>query len=325
MKILVTGGAGYIGSHVVKHLGENTDHSIVILDNLSTGKKESVLYGELIECDLANHEKVNEVFKKHNFDAVIHFAASIVAPESVNLPLKYYLTNTVNTTHLLNICIKNKIEKFIFSSTAADYGEPKNSPVNESAVTDPINPYGMSKLMSEQIIKDVAHAYNDFNYIILRYFNVAGADIDGKIGQSYRKATHLIKLAAQTALNRRASLSIFGSDYATKDGTGIRDYIHVDDLADAHIEALNYLSKNNRSNIFNCGYGDGYSVKEVISVMQEVTGNKFEVRNEKRRLGDPSILIADNKKITSLTNWKPKYNDLKIICRTAFEWEKTII
>ncbi|MGC8869437.1 MAG: UDP-glucose 4-epimerase GalE [Sulfurihydrogenibium sp.] len=338
MNILVTGGAGYIGSHVVKQLLEETNHKITIIDNLSTGSiktvntlkeiakhvnKENNL--SFIEADLSNFSLIEGIFKAKNFDAVIHFAASIVVPESVKNPIKYYMNNTVNTTNLIKLCIENNVNKFIFSSTAAVYGEPDEIPVRETTPTNPINPYGMSKLMSENVLKDCGIAYKDFKYIILRYFNVAGADIKIRIGQRFPNATHLIKVAAETAVGKRDKIYIFGTDYPTKDGTCIRDFIHVDDLADAHIKALDYLTENNKSNIFNCGYGKGYSVLEVINTMKEVSGVDFKVEITGRREGDPAILIADNTKIKEEMSWQPKYDDLKIICKTAFEWEKKLL
>jgi len=340
--ILITGGAGYIGSHVAKEILENSNKNITIIDNLSTGTKKRIeklkeisknaSRIKFIEADLANFNMIEGIFKTEKFDSIIHFAASIVVPESVKNPLKYYLNNTVNTTNLINLANKYGINKFIFSSTAAVYGEPSEIPVKETTSTAPINPYGMSKLMSEQILQDSAKANKNFKYIILRYFNVAGADMNGarsleeidpRIGQSFPNATHLIKIAAETALGKREKMYIFGDDFDTKDGTGIRDYIHVDDLATAHIEALDYLEKN-ESDIFNCGYGNGFSVKEVIDVMKEVSKVDFKVEIAPRRAGDPAILIAQNEKIKSKMNWKPKYNDLRLICKSALEWERKI-
>ncbi|MGC8925319.1 MAG: UDP-glucose 4-epimerase GalE [Calditerrivibrio sp.] len=332
MKILVTGGAGYIGSHVVKQLLENTEHHVTIIDNLSTGlmktvdtlKDISVDRLKFLHTDLKNFSEVEGIIKSNNFDAIIHFAASIVVPESVENPLKYYLNNTVNTTNLINLAVKYGINHFIFSSTAAVYGEPEEIPVKESSKSIPINPYGMSKLMTENVLRDSANAYKNFKYVILRYFNVAGADIKNRIGQSFPNATHLIKVAAETAIGKRDKLFIFGEDYDTKDGTCIRDYIHVDDLADAHLKALEYL-KNNNSNIFNCGYGYGYTVKEVIDTMKKVSGVDFRVEIFGRRPGDPAVLVADNTRIKEIMKWEPKFNDLDLICKTALEWEKKLL
>ena len=326
MNILITGGAGYIGSHVVKQLGEKTDYNLTVLDNLVTGFKSAVLYGDFIKADLSNFDEIEGIFKARKFDAVIHFAASLIVPESVKDPLKYYLNNTANTANLIKMCVKYGVNNFVFSSTAAVYGEPDISkmPITENSLLSPINPYGMSKLMSETILRDASKAYKDFNYIALRYFNVAGAALDGKIGQSTKDATHLIKVAAETALGKRDKIYIFGDDYPTFDGTCIRDYIHVEDLSDAHLKALSFLQENKKSDIFNCGYGHGFSVKEVVNTMKEVSGVDFKVEITKRREGDPAVLIAGNKKIKEKLNWTPKYDDLKLICKSALEWEKKI-
>lgn len=324
MNILITGGAGYIGSHVVKHLGEETGHNITIIDNLSSGFRESVLYGDLIVEDLANLPFMDKLFSERNFDACLHFAANIEVEESVRKPLKYYKNNTVNSANLIDLCVKHKLRYFIFSSTAAVYGNAAQIPVTEESAKMPLNPYGMSKLMTERILIDTAYASSNFKYCILRYFNVAGADNALRIGQRTPNATHLIKTAAQTALKKRNSLSIFGTDYNTPDGTGVRDYIHVDDLADAHLKTLEYL-ENNPSNIFNCGYGTGYSVKEVITSVKKVSGIDFPVIESDRRAGDSDTVVADNSKILAETNWRPKYADLNYICRTAFEWEKKLL
>ncbi|MGI6395095.1 MAG: UDP-glucose 4-epimerase GalE [bacterium] len=324
MKILVTGGAGYIGSHVVKLLGEGRKHEIVVADNLSTGKAEAVLYGKLEVIDLSQLDKVDSLIENGNFDAVLHFAAKIVVPESVSNPLLYYKNNTVNTINLINCCIKHKVGKFVFSSTAAVYGEPESGVVSEESTLLPINPYGMSKLMSEQVIKDTAFAHPEFKYVILRYFNVAGADPDGLLGQNFPGATHLIKVASQAALGMRDSLFVFGTDFPTPDGTGIRDYIHVTDLASAHIAALEHLENDGKSDIYNCGYGKGSSVFEVIEAVKKVTKKDFSVTNSSRRAGDPAKLTADNSKILRELDWKPEHLDLDFICKTAYLWEKKI-
>ena len=269
MNILITGGAGYIGSHVLNLLSKQTDHNLFIYDNLSTGRKESVVAGELIQADLEDLETLESVITSKNIDAVFHFAGSIVVPESVSNPLKYYKNNTLNTLNLIDLCIKHNINRFIFSSTAAVYGIPADGIGRVGDPTYPINPYGSTKLMTEQMLQDVGAAHPDFKYIILRYFNVAGAAVDGSVGQCTPDATHLLKIACQTALGKRDKMQIFGDDYDTPDGTCIRDYIHVDDLAQAHIDSLNYLNNGRPSEIFNVGYGKGYSVKEVLKAAKE--------------------------------------------------------
>ncbi len=326
MNILVNGGAGYIGSHVVKQLGEQGGHEITVVDNLVTGFKDAILYGDFIELDLSDYDAVDKLFAEKKFDAVIHFAASLVVPESVSDPLKYYMNNTANTTNVIRCCVKHNVNKFIFSSTAATYGEPDAQfiPVKETTPTAPINPYGSSKLMSETVLKDTAFAFADFKYIALRYFNVAGASVDGKIGQSTKGATHLIKVAAETACGKREKMFVFGDDYDTEDGTCIRDYIHVEDLASAHLKALEYLEAGNESDIFNCGYGHGFSVLEVLETMRKVSGVDFVAEIKERRAGDPSILISDNTKIREKMQWQPKYDDLELICKTALDWEKKL-
>lgn len=332
-KILITGGAGYIGSHVTKELLKRGDYEITIVDNLSTGFAETIerikqFYGDVdfIKLDLSDWDEVNKLLGQKKFDAIIHFAAALVVPESVENPLKYYLNNTANTANLIKAAVQSGVGKFIFSSTAAVYGEPETIPatgITEKDETSPINPYGHSKLMSEQVLADSAKAYDGFKYVALRYFNVAGADIGGKIGQSTKNATHLIKVAAETALGKRDKIYIFGDDYPTPDGTCIRDYIHVDDLSLAHLEALDYLD-DHESDVFNVGYGKGYSVKEVIDTMKRVSGNDFAVEITGRRAGDPAMLIANSQKLQKATNWKPKYDNLELICKTALEWEKNL-
>ena len=339
MNILITGGAGYIGSHVAKQLLETTNYNIVILDNLSTGSLKTldtlktIREFKFIELDLKEFDKVNNLLKENSIDTIIHFAASIVVPESVENPLKYYMNNTVNTTNLIKCAVDNRVTKFIFSSTAAVYGEPTYMPeagIDENYPTNPINPYGMSKLMSEKILQDTVSVNVDFKYVIFRYFNVAGADINYKndklaprIGQSFPNATHLIKIASECAIGKRERMSIFGNDFNTKDGTGIRDYIHVDDLANVHIKAISYL-ENNPSDIFNAGYGKGYSVKEVIETVKETTKVDFKVEITSRRVGDPATLISDNRKIKSKMNWTPKFENLHLICQSVYEWENIL-
>lgn len=320
-KVLVTGGAGYIGSHVVKQLGEQ-GYQAVIYDNLSTGSSKAVLHGELAVGDLSDLKQLGEVFSQHQFDAVLHFAASISVPESVTNPLKYYGNNTANTLNVLRCCRDFQVNKLIFSSTAAVYGEVKEPLVDEQHPTSPVNPYGKSKLMSEMMIRDYAEA-SELKYVVLRYFNVAGADASGRIGQTGKKAAHLIKVACDAALGLRDSVSIFGTDYDTPDGTGVRDYIHVEDLASAHIDALTYLSRtDSESQILNCGYSQGYSVREVLSTVKEISEVDFKVKETHRRAGDPACVVADSHRIKKILGWQPKYNNLSTIVRSAFEWEK---
>ncbi|HSW62910.1 MAG TPA: UDP-glucose 4-epimerase GalE [Dissulfurispiraceae bacterium] len=323
MRVLVTGGAGYIGSHVVKKLGEQ-GHVVCTFDNLSTGNRWAVLYGDTIVDDLKNMEAIRLAVRAFGPDAVIHFAAAIVVPESVADPLKYYANNTANTLNLLRVLQEEKIGMFIFSSTAAVYGMPEKIPVDESAPVCPINPYGTSKMMTELILRDMAAVHSSFRYIALRYFNVAGADPKARIGQAYAAATHLITRGLKTAKGFSARLQIFGTDYDTPDGTCIRDYIHVDDLADAHLLALNSLADGGKSDIFNCGYGYGFSVREVVNVIKDVTGIPFVVEETGRRAGDPAQLVADSTKLRRLLAWKPIYDDLPFIVKTAWEWEKKL-
>ncbi|MBE9167444.1 UDP-glucose 4-epimerase GalE [Pleurocapsales cyanobacterium LEGE 06147] len=320
-KILVTGGAGYIGSHTVKQLGE-AGYDIVVYDNFSTGSSSAVLYGKFILGDLSDLQLLSQVFARHRFDAVLHFAASISVPESIAYPLAYYANNTRNTLDLLECCHKFAVERLIFSSTAAVYGET-TEPVQESSPTVPVNPYGRSKLMSERIIQDYSQVSN-LKYVILRYFNVAGADLSGEIGESSKKTAHLIKVACDAALGRRSSVSIFGTDYPTPDGTGIRDYIHIQDVARAHIDALAYLESNGESQIFNCGYGQGYSVREILHKVKEISGTDFAIVEAERRAGDPACVIAVADKICQVLGWQPKYNSLDTIITTALAWEKKL-
>ncbi|RLB13857.1 MAG: UDP-glucose 4-epimerase GalE [Deltaproteobacteria bacterium] len=320
MKILVTGGAGYIGSQVVKTLGEE-EHEILVYDNLSTGHEWAVLSGRLVKGDLEDRIFLDEILRDFRPDAVMHFAASIQVEESVREPLMYYRNNVINTLNLLDVSIKNRVKFFIYSSTAAVYGIPEKIPVDETVPLHPINPYGASKVMVEQVLKDLAGT-KDFHYVALRYFNVAGADPEGRIGQAYKEATHLITRALKTAKGEFDSLSIYGTDYPTEDGTCIRDYIHIDDLARAHVFTLNDLIETGNTNIFNCGYGHGFSVNEVVRTVKKVTGIDFKVEETGRRPGDPPALVADSKKLRSMTGWKPQYDDLDFIIKTAWEWEK---
>ncbi|MCH9698236.1 MAG: UDP-glucose 4-epimerase GalE [Gammaproteobacteria bacterium] len=320
--ILVTGGAGYIGSHVVKQLGL-AGESIVVLDNLSTGFSDAVLFGELIVGDTGDQELVSRILKDSQVESVIHFAAHTIVPESVENPLKYYGNNTANTRNLLQCCQQAGVKHFIFSSTAAVYGMPEKPLISEATPTSPINPYGSSKLMSEWMLRDLSAAC-DLNHVILRYFNVAGSDPEGKIGQSTDKATLLIKVAAEVAVGKREKLMVFGTDYPTPDGTGVRDYIHVSDLADAHIQALDYLRNGGESTTLNCGYGHGYSVREVIDTVNAVNGQPITVEEQPRRAGDPPQLVAAVDKLHSTLNWTPGYDDLNDIVRTSLAWERTL-
>jgi len=321
--ILVTGGAGYIGSHVVKQLGE-MDERIVVLDNLSTGFPESVLYGTFIEGDIGNQALVSRIIREHKIGSVLHFAAHTIVPESVADPLKYYGNNTCCTRNLLQCCAAGGIKTFIFSSTAAVYGVPTQPLVSETSPTNPINPYGRSKLTSEWMLRDLCAA-SSMRHVILRYFNVAGSDPAGAIGQSTENATLLIKIAAEVAVGKRPALLVFGTDYPTRDGTGIRDYIHVNDLTDAHIQALNFLRAGGSSTTLNCGYGHGYSVREVIDAVNKVNGTPIAVEEVPRRPGDPPQLVAAVGKIHKTLGWTPIYDNLEDIVRTSLAWEHKLL
>ncbi len=320
MKVLVTGGAGYIGSHVVRQLAE-AGHDIVVFDNLSTGYRWAVTAGELVVGDLAEEDAIEYLFSQHRFEAVLHFAANIVVPESVADPLKYYSNNTRNTLNLLKAVDRHRVPYMVFSSTAAVYGMPEQTVLTEDLPLAPINPYGASKMMSERMIMDLAAA-NDLRYVILRYFNVAGANPDGLLGQSTPEATHLIKVASECVTGQREGMSVFGTDYDTRDGTCIRDYIHVEDLAKAHVMALEYMVGGGESQVLNCGYGRGFTVREVIDVVKRESGVDFPVQETDRRAGDPAALMADNTRIREVLGWQPDYADLTTIVRTALTWEK---
>jgi len=323
MAILVTGGAGYIGSHTVLELiaaGEK----VVVLDNLSTGFRSAVPDDvPLIVGDFGDEDLVTELLAKHDVEAIIHFAAKIVVPDSLADPLGYYLNNTAMARTLLACAVDCGVKHFIFSSTAAVYGEPVQVPVSESETLKPMSPYGRSKLMVEWMLEDTAKAHN-LSYVVLRYFNVAGADPQGRIGQSTRNATHLIKVAVQTALGRRAGMEVFGTDYPTPDGSCLRDYIQVTDLARAHVDALNYLRAGGGNLTCNVGYARGYSVLDVIDVVKKVSGVDFPVRRSARRPGDPAAIVAANDRIRAELGWTPQHDNLSEIVRQALDWERRL-
>lgn len=322
MTILVTGGAGYIGSHVVRQLGERQE-KVVVLDNLSTGFRSAVLHGELVVGDTGDQALVSRVLREHRIDTVMHFAANTIVPESVSNPLKFYANNTCATRNLLQGCQEAGVKHFVFSSTAAVYGIPSGGVAAEDSPTQPINPYGTSKLMSEWMLRDLATA-TSLRYVVLRYFNVAGCDPGQRIGQSTLKATLLTKAAAEAAVGKRPHLSIFGTDYPTPDGTGVRDYIHVEDLASAHLKALDYLRANGTSVTLNCGYGHGYSVRDVISTMNRVHGQPLKTIEEPRRAGDPPSLVAKAQRVRELLGWVPQHDDLEVIIRSQLAWERRL-
>jgi UDP-glucose 4-epimerase len=317
--ILVTGGAGYIGSHVVRQLGEAGER-VITLDNLSTGFREAVTHGELLVGDTADRDLVTRILAEHDVDTVMHFAAHTIVPESVSDPLKYYRNNTCATRNLLQCAAEAGVKHIVFSSTAAVYGLPPGGVAREDSPTVPINPYGASKLMSEWMLRDLAAAGGP-TYVALRYFNVAGSDPDSRIGQSTPNATLLVKVACEVAAGKREALTIFGTDYDTPDGTGVRDYIHVEDLAAAHLDALTWLRNGGDSQVLNCGYGHGYSVREVVQAVERLTGEPLPVRVEGRRAGDPPTLVADANRIRELLGWTPGLDDLDKIVATSLAWE----
>jgi UDP-glucose 4-epimerase len=318
--ILVTGGAGYIGSHTVRQLVERGER-VVVLDNLSTGYRSAVLGAPLVVGDTGDRDLVARVLSEHKIDTVLHFAAHTIVPESVSDPLKYYRNNTCATRNLLEQCAATGVRRFVFSSTAAVYGIPAGGRAREDSPTVPINPYGTSKLMSEWMLRDLAAASDTLRYVALRYFNVAGSDPGGRIGHSAPTATLLVKVACQVAVGGRPTLNIFGTDYPTPDGTGVRDYIHVEDLAAAHLSALDYLERGGASTTLNCGYGHGFSVREVIQMVERVNGEPLPVVESPRRAGDPPSLVADAQRIREVLGWTPKIDDLETIVRNQLDWE----
>jgi UDP-glucose 4-epimerase len=319
MKILVVGGAGYIGSHMAKMLSKS-GHHVVTLDNLSTGYRDAVKYGEFVEGDIADSSILDQVFSSTTFDGVMHFASYIEVGESVIDPGKYFRNNFSNTLNLLDAMVRHDVKNFIFSSTAAIFGEPDYVPIDEKHPKKPINPYGKSKLMVEQALEDYEKAHG-LQSVCLRYFNAAGADPDGELGERHNPETHLVPLILQAASGRRDAISIFGRDYSTADGSCVRDYIHIVDLCSAHLIALTKLVKGSGSKRYNLGNGNGFSVIEVIEVVKKVTSRSFNVIEAERRPGDPATLVADSTLARSELNWVPEYDDLSVITQHAWEWE----
>lgn len=320
--VLVTGGAGYIGSHVVLQLRARGE-KVVVVDNLTTGFRQAVGDTPLVVGNLDDRALMSRTFSEYSVGTVMHFAANTVVPESVRDPLKYYGNNTSATRNLLEACMQAGVRRLVFSSTAAVYGMPAEGIAREDMPLAPINPYGTSKLMSEWILRDLA-AVSDFRYVSLRYFNVAGSDPECRIGQATANATLLIKVACEAVVGKRKAVSIYGTDYPTPDGTGVRDYIHVDDLARAHLDALDYLRAGAASTVLNCGYGHGYSVREVLASVQRVAGTSLTIREELRRPGDPPSLVAAADRIRTVLHWQPRLDDLDTIVRTALRWEEKL-
>ncbi|MFT5506359.1 MAG: UDP-glucose 4-epimerase [Gammaproteobacteria bacterium] len=319
MKVLVVGGAGYIGSHMVKMLSQQ-DHQVITLDNLSNGHRDSVRYGEFVQGDISNTVLLDRLFTENRFDGVMHFASFIEVGESVRKPAKYFCNNFSNTLNLLDAMVRHKVNQFIFSSTAAIFGEPETLPIDEKHPKQPINPYGRSKLMVEQALEDYDRAYG-LKSVCLRYFNAAGADPDGELGERHEPETHLIPLILQAASGRRDEISVFGQDYDTPDGSCLRDYIHIVDLCTAHLLALENLIEGSGSKQYNLGNGGGFSVLEVIELTKKITGRDFRVIHADRRPGDPAVLVADSTLAKSELEWKPEFNDLAAIIKHAWQWE----
>lgn len=320
-RIVITGGAGYIGSHTV-YAALEEGYRVAVVDTLSTGQRDCLPEDiPFYEIDIQHRDAMDRVFQEFVPEAVIHFAGCSIVPESVENPIKYYQNNVAGSLCLIQTCLKHGVKTFLFSSTAATYGSPEKQIVDEDTHTSPINPYGWSKLMTEQILADTAKAHG-MVYAALRYFNVAGADPKGRTGQSTPQATHLIKIACETALGLRPLMKLYGTDYDTPDGTCIRDFIHVSDLAKAHLLVLAHINKNKQSVILNCGNGCGYSVKEVLDAVKRVSGKSFAIEENPRRAGDPTTLIANPERLQKLTGWSPQYTELDEIIATALEWEK---
>ncbi len=323
MQVLVTGGAGYIGSHVVYQL-EKQGYDVVVYDNCSVGNLANVLSADVLIGDLKDIDKLSSTFARYRFDAVLHFAASTIVPESITYPLDYYQNNVCATLNLLRCCQTYQVNQLVFSSTAAVYGHSPNEPITESFPTSPINPYGQSKLMCEQIIQDHARS-SDLRCTILRYFNVAGANPHIPVGQSVLNATHLIKVVCEAAVGKRPWVKIFGTDFPTRDGTGIRDYIHINDLATAHLIALEYLSSGGTTDILNCGYGKGYSVREVVEAAKRLSGIDFPVIETERRPGDPACSIAASERIRRILGWQPQHDALDVIVSSSLALEQQLL